>query len=98
MQVDNKVILAEAIITYHVLVKQIAMLDNFAKGLDTLGVLNAICMKPYQFEHQFVYYNKVQASTVLKRLKFITEDESIKRIVRGFMNSALLEVLHLLLT
>jgi hypothetical protein len=38
-----------------VLVKRAVMLDNFAKGLQTLGVLEEIRKNPSQFEEVFLH-------------------------------------------
>ena len=45
-QIENKFMLAEAIVAYHVLIKRTAVLDNFGKGLATLDVLKAIQENP----------------------------------------------------
>ncbi|CAB3977887.1 Hypothetical predicted protein [Paramuricea clavata] len=64
--VDNSIAIAEAMVSYHVLVKRAVMLDNFAKGLQTLGVLEEIRKNPSQFEEVFLHNEKaVSASAVL---------------------------------
>lgn len=65
------------------------MLDNFAKGLATLGVIEEIRKDPHQFEEMFVHYkNSIQASTVLNKVKLVTKDKTIQGLVTSFINNA----------
>lgn len=65
------------------------MLDNFAKGLATLGVIEEIRKDPHQFEEMFVHYkNSIQASTVLDKVKLVTKDKTIQGLVTSFINNA----------
>ena len=76
-QIDNKFMLVEAIVAYHVLIKRTAVLDNFAKGLATLDVLKAIQDNPSQFEEVFLANETLDGCAVMEMMKFSSVDENI---------------------
>ena len=47
--------MAQSLVTYNVLTKNIALLDQMRKGLSMLGLLKEIERYPHLFEHFFVY-------------------------------------------
>lgn len=87
-QIENKFILAEAIVAYHVLIKRTAVLDNFAKGLATLDVLKAIQENPSQFEHLFLANEALDGCAVVKMMKFSSVVGSIERMLTNFLLNA----------
>ncbi|CAB4020787.1 Hypothetical predicted protein, partial [Paramuricea clavata] len=87
--VDNSIAIAEAMVSYHVLVKRAVMLDNFAKGLQTLGILEEIRKNPSQFEEVFLHNeNAVSASAVLQSIVFKLEDSTMYAMLASFINDA----------
>ncbi|CAB3988806.1 G2 M phase-specific E3 ubiquitin- ligase-like [Paramuricea clavata] len=87
--VDNSIAIAEAMVSYHVLVKRAVMLDNFAKGLQTLGILEEIRKNPSQFEEVFLHNeNAVSASAVLQSIVFKPEDATMYAMLASFINDA----------
>lgn len=69
-QIENKFMLAEAIVAYHVLIKRTPVLDNFAKGLATLDVLKALQENPSQFEEVFLANETLDGCVVMEMMKF----------------------------
>ena len=84
-QIENKFMLAEAIVAYHVLIKRTAVLDNFAKGLTTLDVLKAIQENPSQFEEVFLANETLDGCAVMEMMKFSSVDENIERMLTNFL-------------
>lgn len=84
-QIENKFILAEAIVAYHVLIKRTAVLDNFAKGLATLDVLKAIQENPSQFEHLFLANEALDGCAVVEMMKFSSVDGNIEGMLTNFL-------------
>lgn len=84
-QIENKFMLAEAIVAYHVLIKRTAVLDNFAKGLATLYVLKAIQENPSQFEEVFLANETLDGCAVMEMMKFSSVDENIERMLTNFL-------------
>ena len=87
-QIENKFILAEAIVAYHVLIKRTAVLDNFAKGLATLDVLKAIQENPSQFEHLFLANEALDGCAVVKLMKFSSVVGNIERMLTNLLLNA----------
>ena len=100
-QIENKFILAEAIVAYNVLIKRTAVLDNFAKGLATLDVLKAIQENPSQFEHLFLANEALDGCAVVKMMKFSSVDGNIEGMLKTFLlngtkqGNCLTNVIHL---
>lgn len=85
-QTENKLQIAEAIVLYHDLVKKVAMLDNFAKGLETLGILDEIKKNPRQFEPFFLYNEQeLVSSAVMEKTVFKPENANLKTKFENFL-------------
>ena len=84
-QIENKFMLAEAIVAYHVLIKRTAVLDSFEKGLATLDVLKAIQENPSQFEEVFLANETLDGCAVMEMMKFSFVDENIERMLTNFL-------------
>lgn len=84
-QIENKFMLAEAIVAYHVLIKRTAVLDSFGKGLATLDVLKAIQENPSQFEEVFLANETLDGCAVMEMMKFSSVDENIERMLTNFL-------------
>ena len=67
--------MAQSLVTYNVLTKNIALLDQMRKGLSMLGLLKEIEKYPHLFEHFFVYQGgKLTPSFVKGLLKICLTD------------------------
>jgi F0F1-type ATP synthase delta subunit len=76
-------------VSYHVLVKRAVMLDNFAKGLQMLGILDEIRKNPSQFEKVFLHSeNTVSASALLESISFVLENTTMYSMLANFINYA----------
>ena len=65
------------------------MLDNFAKGLQTLGILDEIRKNPSQFQEVFLHSeNTVSASAVLQSISFESENTTMYSMLANFINDA----------
>ena len=84
-QIENKFMLAKAIVAYHVLIKRTAVLDSFGKGLATLDVLKAIQKNPSQFEEVFLANETLDGCAVMEMMKFSSVDENIERMLTNFL-------------
>ena len=70
MQADNKLDVLQSLMLHNILVKKMAILDQFRKGLPILGLLDEIQRKPEMFEEFFVYQGIVSNDSVAGSLHF----------------------------
>lgn len=65
------------------------MLDNFAKGLETLSVLKEIQKEPAKFEEMFVHCaSKLEATSVIEKIKLSQKNEKVESLLHNFIKEA----------
>ena len=70
MQPDNKLDVLQSLIIYDILVKRKSILDQFRKGLSTLGFLAEMEHNPSLFEEFFVHQGVLSNDFVISYLHF----------------------------
>ena len=70
MQPDNKLDVLQSLIIYDILVKRKSILDQFRKGLSTLGFLAEMEHNPSLFEEFFVHQGVLSNDFVISCLHF----------------------------
>ena len=92
-QITNRLDVAQSLITFNILTKNVVLLDQMRKGLSTLGLLTEIEKNPTLFEHFFVHQSgQLTPDYVKKLLNFGTpglEDETnseLEQLVTTFVD------------
>lgn len=90
---------------HDILVKRKSILDQFRKGVSTLGLLKEMEKKPQLFEESFIHKGKVTQESVANCLHFVNsedaDNESVFQMLQSFVRNASvqdLEDLHKFVT
>lgn len=87
-------LVTQAIIGHHAVVRRVAMMDQFCTGLNTLGVLEEIRNLPSEFQKLFVPSLNFKTPSCLRRLLKLPVDgnkkckDVVDRLLRFVDNSS----------
>ena len=68
-QEKNRAIVVQSLLSHIVVGRQVALLDQFSRDLETLGVLKEIRLKPELFEPLFVPHSKMTSDMIQSQFR-----------------------------
>ncbi|XP_067024756.1 G2/M phase-specific E3 ubiquitin-protein ligase-like [Acropora muricata] len=95
----NKLDVLQSLMVFDILVKRKSFLDQFRKGLSTLGLLREMEMNPQLFEECFIHKGKVKQESVANCLRFDedVDSERVLQLLQSFVRNASVQDLEDLL-
>ena len=94
-QPANKLDVLQSLMVHDILVKRKSILDQFRKGLCTLGLLKEMEKNPHLFEECFIHKGKMTQESVANCLHFEdsedADSERVFQMLQSFVRNVLFE-------